>query len=370
MVSVADEIAKLIDKDKLLAVALLRKEYESPQDEYRRERLRQAANGDRCTEESINVLLQAEAEGFILTVEKDSTFMLRKDNVGNYSFRSNSEIEQFGRQMKRRRETEEADRGPVERLIEQGHKHLQERRLENAIGSYSAALRIKTDSAELYFHRGVAWSNRYYNSGQKVDDLQKAIDDFSQAIEIDLEYAEAYFQRAGLWSTQDQVDKAIADYSKAIEKGHHVSSSHYCRALLWQSTGEAGMAKAIADFDAAIRTGDTDNQFMALMARGEAHRNLENFELAVADFTAAEAYYPRSPPGLYEQRAATLRQLGRTVEAIADFDQAIAAASPLADARFVADIYHQRGQCRAELGESDLARQDFERAAQLNRKNR
>jgi len=35
---------------------------------------------------------------------------------------------------------------------------------------------------------------------------------------------------------------------------------------------------------------------MALMARAEAHLDLGNLELAVADFTAAEAFYPRSPP--------------------------------------------------------------------------
>jgi tetratricopeptide (TPR) repeat protein len=179
-----------------------------------------------------------------------------------------------------------------------------------------------------------------------------------------------YFHRAGLFSEQGHVAKAIDDYSKAIEKGHQVSHSHYCRAHLWQSTGEAGNAKAIADFDEAIRTGDDHNQYISLMARGEVHCNLGNLELAVDDLTAAAAYYPNNPPGLYSRRAAALRQLGRTREAIADLDQAIAAVSPLAAAAFVADIYDQRGQCRMQLGESDLARQDFERAAQLKIQNR
>jgi tetratricopeptide (TPR) repeat protein len=367
MASVAGDIAKAIDKNNLLAIALLRKEYERRRDEYKREQLRQSASGERCTEESINILLQAEAEGFTLTVEKDRTFVLEKESFGSNYLRSNAEIERFGRQMKRQQEAEEAKRSPVERLAEQGHKYVQQQKLENAISSYSAALRIQPDNAELYFHRGVAWSNTYYNRGKNADDLKNAIDDYGRAIEIDPEYGEAYSQRAGLWSKQDQVAEAIEDYSKAIEKGHQVSSCYFCRALLYQSTGEVG--KAIADFDKAIRTGDEEDQFMALMARGEAHSSWGNLDLAVADFTAAAAYYPQSPPGLYEQRATALRKLGRIREAIADFDQAIKAGSPLADARLVADIYDQRGQCRMQLGESDLARQDFERAEQSKRQN-
>jgi tetratricopeptide (TPR) repeat protein len=172
-----------------------------------------------------------------------------------------------------------------------------------------------------------------------------------------------------LLSAQGQVAEAIADYSKAIEKDHHASSSYYCRALLWQSTGEAGKAKAIADFDGAIRTGGKSEQFMALMARGQAYYDLGNLELALADFNAAAAYYPKTPPGLYEKRAAIFRQLGRLREAIADFGEGIAAASPLADPRFIANMYEQRGQCRMQLGEAHLARQDFERAVQMKRQN-
>jgi Tfp pilus assembly protein PilF len=52
-----------------------------------------------------------------------------------------------------------------------------------------------------------------------------------------------------------------------------------------------------------------------------------------------------------------------TREAIVDFGEGIAAASPLAD------MYEQRGQCRMQLGEANLARQDFERAEQLKRQS-
>jgi TPR repeat len=160
MISVSKEIAKQLDKDGFLALALLRQEYRRRCDEYRRERLSQTSIGKRCTDDSINLLLQAEVDGFTLTIESDGTFVLRNDSVGNYHLRSNAEIEQFGRQLKMQKDSSKASRTPIERLVEQGDKEVQEQRLENAIGSYSAALRIEPDSAEIYFQRGIAGAIR------------------------------------------------------------------------------------------------------------------------------------------------------------------------------------------------------------------
>jgi tetratricopeptide (TPR) repeat protein len=201
MVSVAGEIAKLIGKDNLFALVMFRKEYEMRRHKYRQQQLQQTATGERCTEASVTILLQAEADGFVLTIEKDGTFVLTKENVGSHYLRSIADIERFGRLMKKRQDAEEADRSPVERLVEQGHKHLQEQNLETAIGSYSAALRIKPDSAELYFHRGIAWSNTFYNRGRNGDDLQKAIDEM-QLGESDL--ARQDFERAAQLKRQNR----------------------------------------------------------------------------------------------------------------------------------------------------------------------
>lgn len=104
------------------------------------------------------------------------------------------------------------------------------------------------------------------------------------------------------------------------------------------------------------------------MARGEAHGEFGELELALDDLNAAAAYYPKSPPGLYVQRAGILMKLGRSREAIADLGEGIAAASPLASPEFIANMYEQRGQCRMQISETQLARQDLERAAQRNRR--
>ena len=244
MFRVSELVAKHIDKDNLLGIALLQKELERRRDEYRREQFRQTASGERCTDELIDTLLQAEIDGFTLNIEEDRTFVLSKGGVGVVYLRSNFEIDQFGHAIKRQQELEQANRSPVEKLVEQGHKYLKEQSLEKAISVFSAALRIKPDSGDIYFHRGISWSNSYYNRGKKPGDLQRAIDDYTRSIELAPEFVEAYFQRAGLLKEQGQVEAAIADYTKAIGKNHKASSAYYGRALLWQSTGEAGIAKA------------------------------------------------------------------------------------------------------------------------------
>ncbi|MBJ7402180.1 MAG: tetratricopeptide repeat protein [Bradyrhizobium sp.] len=369
MSAVSHQLAKAIDKDNLLIVGMLRRVISRLREKYHAEQFRQTASGETCTEESIKILLRAESSGFMITISNDRTFVLSKGSTVNY-LRSNWDIKRFESSLNSQTDEEDHSRDPIDRLLEQGHKAIREQKLDSAISAFSAALRISPNDRDIYFHRGIAWSNSYYNRGKKLGDLDRAVEDYTRAIEIDPEFAEGYFQRAGLLSAKDENAASIADYGMAIERGHKASSSYYCRGLLWQRTGEAGKANALADFAGAIQTGDREDQFMALMARADAHHEFGDLELALDDLNAAEAYHPKGPPGLYGTRAAILMKLERYTEAVADFGKGIAAASPLASSEFIANMYEQRGRCRAQLGESSLARQDLDAAAQLRRGTR
>lgn len=369
MASVSGLIANLIDKDHVLAVGLLESELERRRGEYKREQFRMSASGERCTDEAISILVQAEADGYAVSIERDRTFVVSKPGVGVLRLRSSADILRFGTAVRDRQEVEHAKANPIDKLIERGRKLLETQDLEGAVSAFSAALRIKPDSRDAYYYRALAWSNSFHNKGGKPGDRQKAIDDYTKSVEIDPGFTEGYFQRAGLLSDQGRVEQAMADYGKAIDGNHKASTAYYCRALLWQSTGAAGLGRAIADLDGAVRTGDKHDQFMALIARGEALTASGQIELALADFDAAAAYYPKSPPGLYQKRAAIFLKLGRIREAAADFGEGIAASSPFADRRFVADMYEQRGRCRKQLGEAELARHDFDCAAKIRREN-
>ena len=58
--------------------------------------------------------------------------------------------------------------------------------------------------------------------------------------------------------------------------------------------------------------------------------------------------------------------IGALMAAI-EYDLPVRYVEAVASPKFIANMYEQRGQCRMQLGESQLARQDLERAAQLNR---
>ncbi|MDF0515752.1 tetratricopeptide repeat protein [Bradyrhizobium yuanmingense] len=365
MMNLASDIAKAIDKDGLLNIGLLRQELARLRERYKREQFSQTATGERTTDAAIDALLRAEAAGFTLTVSNDRTFILSKGSAISHYLRSNAEIAGFAALLKQEQDTAEASRNPVDRLIEQGQTNLRKQNLEAAIESFSAALRIKPNDRDLYFNRGVAWSNKYHNKGHNPDALQHAIDDYTRSLEIDPDFAQGYFQRAGLYTSQGRDQAAIADYDKAIDGNHLLSSSYYCRALLWQKQGAAGKAKTLADFTKAIEFGSKDDQFMALMSRSEAHQQYGELELALDDLNAADAYYPENPPGLFKHRADIYLKMGRVREAVVDLGNAIEATSPLASAEFLAELYDQRAQCKAKLGEPQQAQQDLTRAREV-----
>ena len=97
-------------------------------------------------------------------------------------------------------------------LVTQGDGCLGRQELETAIECYSKAIYQDPTNAVLFFKRGVAWSNRYYNRGKDVAHMRAAISDFSRAIDLNPEYGGAFFQRAGDWAQLGMLDNAIADY--------------------------------------------------------------------------------------------------------------------------------------------------------------
>jgi hypothetical protein len=66
-------------------------------------RFQHTANGEICTDESLRVLREAEAQGYTLGVETNRTFTVTKSGKGKSYLRSNSDIEQFAQTLRDRR---------------------------------------------------------------------------------------------------------------------------------------------------------------------------------------------------------------------------------------------------------------------------
>jgi tetratricopeptide (TPR) repeat protein len=83
--------------------------------------------------------------------------------------------------------------------------------LGDAIDCYSNAIEAEPTNTILFFKRGIAWSNSYYNRGKEIAHLRAAISDYSHAIELKPQYGAAFFNGLG-FGQSGEWRKAMADY--------------------------------------------------------------------------------------------------------------------------------------------------------------
>jgi lipoprotein NlpI len=122
--------------------------------------------------------------------------------------------------------------------------------------------------------------------------------------------------------------------------------------------------EAVAGFDRALAGGDLlpSQQFIAHLDRGEAHRALKQYDLAIADGTAALALQPGNAAAL-SGRAVAYLDAGMLTQAVADLDTLIAQ-RPLISA-----TYSLRAAINAKLGRADKSRADSRKILELEPDN-
>ena len=99
-----------------------------------------------------------------------------------------------------------------------------QRNFEQAINHYSRAL-VKTDDAEVYLNRGIA-----YFGVNRIDD---AIKDFTKAIQLDSELGPAYHNRGLAYCKKLFPDQAIKDFTKAIQLDKRLVNAYNSRGIVW-----------------------------------------------------------------------------------------------------------------------------------------
>ena len=122
---------------------------------------------------------------------------------------------------------------------------------------------------------------------------------------------------------------------------------------------------AIADFSAVLSAKPDDTAI--LIERGQDYHMNQQFDLAVADFSAVLKL--NSSPSTLLQRATSLRSQGAYDQAIADCTAALA--SDTRDANLdVWDIYNERGYAEFLAARYDAAAADFDKALELGASSR
>lgn len=183
-------------------------------------------------------------------------------------------------------------------------------------------------------------------------DLAGTLTDYTKAIEMGYQPpADPYYNRGYIYYIEQDYDPAIEDFSKSIELSYDpLSLPYYNRANAYFYTGKN--EEAIADYTRAIEL-EYDPLAYIYNSRGLTYRKIGEYDLAIADYTQAIEleHNPLSWP--YYNRANAFYDKEAYDQAIADYTEAINIDPANAGA------YLSRGQTYKTIGETSLARLDF-----------
>jgi tetratricopeptide (TPR) repeat protein len=234
---------------------------------------------------------------------------------------------------------------------------------------YTEAWRLfKPDTDAPHFVVGDAYRERGFALVSAIDLLERAtyfsnagelsdvIEDCTQAIQLEPENSQAYFLRGTARddpSAHDDYAGALADYSQTIQLNPQHDEAYIARAMIYQINKE-NFEAAIADYTAALQVMPSSSTFLS---RGWCYWRIDQNEAAIADFTQAIALEP-SVDG-YARRARSRREVGNLAGALEDCETAL---SLNAKSGFT---YFQRGEVYDEMGDTDSALKDMSQAIEL-----
>jgi tetratricopeptide (TPR) repeat protein len=105
-----------------------------------------------------------------------------------------------------------------------------------AIQYYDRALKLKPNSTEVYYDRGLF----YQESGE----LEKAIADYNSILKIDPAYSDAYYNLGYIEvNYRKNYQKAIEFFSKALERNQYYAEAFYNRGYCYEMTGNKQKAR-------------------------------------------------------------------------------------------------------------------------------
>jgi tetratricopeptide (TPR) repeat protein len=106
-----------------------------------------------------------------------------------------------------------------EEYIQQGKEFLNAKKYDQAIASFSEAIKLDPQSVQAYNNRGIVACNK--------GDFDGAIGDFSRTIEIDPKFGKGYNNRAVAYFMKGERDKARQDAEQAQSLGIPVNQTFF-----------------------------------------------------------------------------------------------------------------------------------------------
>jgi tetratricopeptide (TPR) repeat protein len=216
-------------------------------------------------------------------------------------------------------------------------------KVQEAIGQYEQALRIKVDYADAHNNLGLAL--------REQGGLQEAIGHYEQALQINPNSAQAH-NNLGLALVQlGRLQEAIGHYEQALRIKPDLAEPHYNLGVALQGAGQ--LQEAIGQYAQALRIkpdyADAHNDLGVALARtGHVQEAIEHWEQALRikpDYADAH-----NNLGIAQFR------LGRVQEAIGQYKQALRIKPDYADAHYnLGNALIQAGRVQEAIGHYEQA---------------
>ncbi|OAI46732.1 hypothetical protein AYO44_10835 [Planctomycetaceae bacterium SCGC AG-212-F19] len=215
---------------------------------------------------------------------------------------------------------------------------------DQASADYTEALRLEPNAAGVWNNRGNVHICR--------KEYDQAIDDYTEAILLDPQ-AGVYFNRGLAHAANKDYDRALADYDEAVRRDPALAKAG-------ANPGLAYIGPSLYyGKDMVTADGRTPSYLEAFYYRGNARLGREEFDLAIADYTAAVRLASSDPRPLTNRAAAYVGN--REYDRARDDFTALTRLDPNS-----ADAYYRRGQVWLLEKEFDQAVADFSEAISLD----
>lgn len=209
---------------------------------------------------------------------------------------------------------------------------MQKGKLEEALGQFQTALRIKPDYVEARYNIGVDFG--------KMGKLDEAMTNYQKALEIEPDYAEAQNNLGNALGEKGRLDEAIVHYEKALKIKPDYAEAHNNLGDALRRQGKVN--DAISHFEQAFQikpdfAGAHYNDGIALSQDGKLNE-------AVAQYQEALAIEPKFAEAHFKLGTAFL-QAGLVEQAVAEYQTALQIKADYFEAHLnLGNIFAQQGK--------------------------
>jgi tetratricopeptide (TPR) repeat protein len=171
--------------------------------------------------------------------------------------------------------------------LQRGLSYAKKGNLDGAIADDSEVIRINPRQYMAWNNRGLAYA--------KKGELDHAIADYTQAIAVVPEMNLARFNRSEAYSRKNDYPKAIDDLSEILKREPKNSVAWNNRCYFRAIAGQLAAALEDCNRSLQLMPGVSDT----LDSRGFTYLRMKKYELAIADYDAAEEAGGKRAPWIY-----------------------------------------------------------------------